>query len=554
MATGERTRQFIDFKGKTSGIYDLTWSQKQVCSWMEQTAPHIANMNLAGLIEVERGVSVDDVVAALRVVIERHEALRTRVYLDPAGMYRQVVHSSGRIPIDIRECLTGDEAETELAEIKAMPFTTVEWPLRVSVLVSAGEVVKIAVCVSHVVTDGWGMGVLHSEMTDLLSGDAEAKEALLEKPVLQPREQAAWERVDGDSATRRAEAFSAEQLKHFPNQRFPLPRQVPESPRFPEIMMESRASALAAARLSEELQVTPHTVVVGAISVLLSALGRVDRATFRLFCSNRLSKASQSSLGSFYQVVPVSVEVGDLPFREVVKNAWKKTMGAYLLGPGDPVRLEALPELVTQERGVKPDLECFVNLHSLKSADALKAASGVDSEVREVTRFWKRGGNEIWEPGKFYFDVWNVTERLVVSLWGDTELFPSDVLSSALSSLEGILVRGAADSDLSASEVIQEVGDLLDAPMRSGLEYVDTCWVDLAEVRQALIECLSPDGVEVVLDHGVDSAERRMVAYLDLGDRKITPEEIHHLVVGGLRGRRFVRAPHRYVIRDRSQG
>jgi hypothetical protein len=519
---------------------------------MEQAAPYIANMNLAGLIEVERGVLVDDVVAALRVVIERHEALRTRIYLDPTGTYRQVVNSSGRIPIDIRECLTVDEADTELAEIKAMPFTSVEWPLRVSVLVSAGEVVKIAMCVSHIATDGWGMGVLHSEMTDLLSRDTEAMGALLEKPVLQPREQAAWERVDGDSATHRAEVFSAKQLKHFPNQRFPLPRQAPESPRFPEIMMESRASALAAAQLAEELQVTPHTVVVGAISVLLSALGRIDRATFRLFCSNRLNKASQSSLGSFYQVVPVSVEVGDLPFREVIKNAWKRTMGAYLLGPGDPVRLDALAESVTQERGVKPDLECFVNLHSFKTAAAVKAASGVDSEVREVTRIWRRGGNEIWEPGKFYFDVWNVEEKLVVSLWGDTELFPSDVLSGILASLEEILVRGAADSDLSASEVIQAVGHPLDAPMQSGLEYIDTCWVDLTEVRQALIECLSPDGVEVVLDPGVESAEGRMAAFLDLGGRKLTPREIHQLVVGGLAGRRFVMAPHRYVICDGS--
>ncbi|MBZ3906737.1 condensation domain-containing protein [Streptomyces griseiscabiei] len=554
MSTDRRTRQFMDFSGAGSGTYDLTWSQKQVCSWMEQAAPHIANMNLAGLIEVGGGISVDDVIAALRVVVERHEALRTRVHLDPTGTYRQVVHSGGRLPVDVRECLTDDEAEAEaeLAEIKSLPFTSVEWPLRVSVLVSAGEVVKIAVCVSHIATDGWGMGVLHGELTGLLSRDAGARKALLEKPVRQPREQAAWERTHGDSATRRAEIFSAGQLKHFPNQRFPLPRRAPESPRFPEIMMESSASAVAVARLAEDVQVTPHTVVVGAISVLLSALSRSDRATFRIFCANRLDKATQSSLGSFYQVVPVSVEVGDLPFREVVRTAWKKTMGAYLLGPGDPVRLDALAEAVVRERGVKPDLECFVNLHNLTSPAALEAACGVGPGVREATRTWRRGGNEIWEPGKFYLDVWNVAEKLVVSLWGDTELFPSDALADVLASLEEILVRGADDSELGAAELIRSVRRLPGAPVRGGLEYVDPCWVDLAEVRQAMAECLSPHAIEVALEPGADPSGASIVAYLDLGGRNLTPTEIHRLVVAGLRGRRFVRAPHRYVIRDRS--
>lgn len=58
----------------------------------------------------------------------------------------------------------------------------------------------------------------------------------------------------------------------------------------------------------------------------------------------------------------------------------------------------------------------------------------------------------------------------------------------------------------------------------------------------------------MTLERGADGAEPTLTAYLDLGDRTLTPEEVHQLVVDGFRGRRFVMAPHRYVIRDGSEG
>ena len=553
MQLAKLTRRFIDFQGTGSGNYDLTWSQKQICIWMEQSAPHFENMNLSVLVQIESGTGVDDVETALKLLIERHEALRTRIYLDLSGGYRQSVHRNGKLPVDIFECTTDDEANSILAEMREVPFTEMEWPIRVAILVSAGKVGRVALCVSHMATDGWGIEVLRRELKELASTDYSRKEYALRRPVTQPRQQSAIERANGNSTVRRVEDFWVTHLKHFPNERFPFPQRVPESPRFPEIMMESRTAAKAIAKISERDQVTAHTIVMGAISILLTALSHTDRATFRLFCANRLNKASRYSLGNFSQVVPLSVQVGDLPFRDVVRNAWQESMCAYRIGAVDPDRLSALEKSLMHELGMAPDLECFINLH-VSHEIPTGAAARVTPEALDITRIWKRGGQEIWEPRKFFIDVWVVSERLLISLWGDTEIFPSNTLSNFLSFLENILLRAAVDSELNIDGALQEFGQLVDIPIQSGLERFDECWVDLAEVRHSLVDCLRPNDIKVVLDREEGTAGRKIKAYLELGDRDLSIRDVHRLMLDRIGNHRFVVTPHTYVLCEGAPG
>ncbi|MDX3228656.1 condensation domain-containing protein [Streptomyces sp. ME19-01-6] len=547
MEQSDGQRQVIEFRGEGSGTYDLTWSQKQVCRWMEQTAPHFANMNLGLLLELPRGADVADATAALRLLIERHEALRTRIHLDGSGVYRQIVHARGRLPVALRECATDEDARSVLADMEGMPFTAVEWPLRVALLLSGGRVTRIAFALSHTATDGWGKEVIQREMIDLISSPPDQRAEILRRPVVQPREQAARERADGGSAARVVEDYWAGQLRRFPNDRFPVPQRPAESPRFPEVMMASPAAASAIARIAEQHQVTPHTAVVGALSVLLSAISHSGLATFRLFCTNRLSEASRSSLGNFYQVVPVTVEVGELPFREVLGNSWKASMTAYHLGSCDPDRLAELTDALSRDRGVHPDLECFINLHGSRT-DSPGAMPDGSPEERDSTRIRANGGLDIWEPGKFYVDVWRVSQEFVVSLWGDTALFPSDVLSDCLRCLEHILLRVADDGELTAGKALQGAVRPLDVPLQPGLEYIDGCWVDLAEVRRAIVDCLAPRSVKVVPEGDVGGADRTITAYLELDRENPTARDVHRLVGAGIKGRRFAMAPHRYVI------
>lgn len=554
MERNDTERVLVEFSAGTSGASDLTWGQEQVCLWMENSAPYIEHMNLDALIECETGTTgttLDDVREALRVVIERHESLRTRLNVQNDGTYRQFVCASGRTPVQIHHCAAREASEAVLEELRRLPFTVFEWPLRVAVITVSGVVSSVALCLSHVATDGWGIEVIAGDIRELLAATPEEREALSARPprpLLQPREHAAAQRRAGGRSEARAEAFWTAQLSRFPNDRFPLPLRTPETPRFPKITMRSHVAARALAEAAERHGTTVNAVLTGALAVLVSAISELEDATFRLFCANRTSPESRNSVGTFFQTIPVAVTVADLPFRDIAHAAWQASLRAYRVGERDPRWLDRLTESVASARGVDLDLECFLNIHGYGS-EGYREAPMAEETAHELTAFHDDGGIEEWEPGKFYVDVWRVSGYLEVTLSADTALFSRDRLTGFLACLETIFLRAAAGDAPRPKDLVRDAEALAGLRRREDLVLVDGCWVDPAEVQALLTQALSPRSAQVFLTPG-PTGRPCLTAYLVPGQpqRPPSPPEVHRLLLAALPGRRFVMAPHRYVV------
>ncbi|MFD5270846.1 condensation domain-containing protein [Streptomyces sp. NPDC058335] len=553
MKRDETEPVWVEFSADTSGASDLTWGQEQVCLWMENSAPYTEHMNLDVLIgcEPETGTTLDDVREALRVVIERHESLRTRLNVEKDGTYRQFVCASGRVPVHVHHCAAREASAAVLEELRRLPFTVFEWPLRVAVVTVSGVVSGVALCLSHVATDGWGIEVVAGDIRELLAATPEERDALSARPprpLLQPREHAAAQRRAGGRSEARGEAFWTAQLSRFPNDRFPLPLRTPESPRFPKITMLSRTAARALAEAAARHGTTANAVLTGALAVLISSISELEDATFRLFCANRTSAESRNSVGTFFQTVPVSVTVADLPFRDIAHAAWQASLRAYRVGERDPRRFDRLTESVASARGVDLDLECFLNIHGYGS-QAYGETLRADEAADEPTAFRDDGGIEEWEPGKFYVDVWRVSGCFEATLSADTALFSRDRLTGFLTCLEEILLRAAAGDAPRPKDLVRDAAALAGLRRREDLVLVDGCWVDPAEVEALLTQALSPRSAQVFLGPGT-TGRPCLTAYLVSGQpqRPLSPPEAHRLLLAALPGRRFVMAPHRYVV------
>ncbi|MFD9433588.1 condensation domain-containing protein [Streptomyces sp. NPDC060002] len=547
----------VEFSTATSGVADLTWGQDQVCRWMENSAPYTEHMNLDVLIECEAGTrtTLDDVREALRVVIERHESLRTRLNVWEDGSYRQFVCASGRVPVRVHHCATHEATGVVLEELRRLPFTVFEWPLRVAVVTVSGVVSGVALCLSHVATDGWGVKVIAGDLRELLSAAPEERDALSAgppRPLLQPREHAAAQRRAGGRSAVRAEAFWTAQLSRFPNDRFPLPLRTPESPRFPKITMRSPAAARALAEAAARHGTTVNAVLTGALAVLVSALSGLEDATFRLFCANRTSAESRNSVGTFFQIIPVALTVADLPFRDIAHAAWQASLRAYRVGERDPRRLDLLTESVASARGVDLDLECFLNIHGYGGQGDGKALTALETEATRLTAFDDDGGFDEWEPGKFYVDVWRVSGCFEVTLSADTALFSRDRLTGFLSCLEEVLLRAAARDAPRPKDLVRGAEALAGLRRREDLVLVDGCWVDPAEVQALLTQILSPRTAQVFIETG-PTGRPSLTAYLvprqpQKPQKPPSPPEVHRLLLAALPGHRFVMTPHRYVV------
>ncbi|TCR16010.1 condensation domain-containing protein [Streptomyces sp. BK205] len=541
----------VVFHGAGSGTYDLTWEQEQVCLWMENSAPHIAHMNLGLLIELERPTTVEDVQLALQTLIERHEALRSRLLVTEAGRYQQVVCATGSLPIDVHPCTDWGEPQHILQELKSLPFTVFEWPLRIALIIMKGAVTAIAICVSHIASDGWGMKVISRDIKEFLSSTPEQREAISKaspRPLIQPREQAAAERSRTGSSNRRAQKIWSNGMAHFPNDRFPVAVKEPEAPRFPQVTMESRTAARDLETISARYDVSPHAVVIGALSLLLSELSGLPVASFRLFCANRTTKESQNSVGTFFQIVPVTIDVSDLSFRAVVQAAWKASLDVQRVGARDPRLLSQLTESVSAERGVAADLECFINLHGDSEFFSVYGGDSTANKDVDSTRFHIDGGIEVWEPGKFYVDVFRISERLVISFWVDTALFSREQIIGFLKQLELIISRVAvSDEHLTTRKILEDLSVASGIERQDGLTRVDGCWVDLDEIQSLLVDTLSPRAVQVFLKEE-DTGRTSLTAYLVTESGTVTPADAHGILLSKIEKRRFVMTPHWYVM------
>ena len=97
----------IRFEGKGSGTGGLTWGQQGV--WRSIVLDGEAK-TLGGVVEVPGGTTVERVRGSMRYVLGRHQSLRTRLSFGPDGEVRQVVHTSGELPLHIVDLAPKEDA------------------------------------------------------------------------------------------------------------------------------------------------------------------------------------------------------------------------------------------------------------------------------------------------------------------------------------------------------------------------------------------------------------------------------------------------------------
>ncbi|HET6228885.1 MAG TPA: aminotransferase class III-fold pyridoxal phosphate-dependent enzyme, partial [Longimicrobiaceae bacterium] len=130
--------------------------------------------------------SVDAMTAALRELVARHEALRTRF-----GALGQTQHVEASVSLEVPlidlSALPHDEAEAELAAAlaneAAQPFDLAAAPLFRARIVRMGEADHVlAFTLHHAVTDGWSNGTLLGELQAIYAARLEGRAHALPAP------------------------------------------------------------------------------------------------------------------------------------------------------------------------------------------------------------------------------------------------------------------------------------------------------------------------------------------------------------------------------------
>ncbi|WP_205660481.1 non-ribosomal peptide synthetase [Amycolatopsis antarctica] len=177
--------------------FPLSFAQQRLW-FLDEFSPESVEYNTGGGFALTGDLDIDALKQALNRLVERHEALRTTFdSLDGHGV--QTVHHIVEPVIDLTDlsAVPADEhdaaVEAVLSQEMRTPFDLRRGPLlRTRLVRLATDRHRLVLCMHHIVTDGWSMGLIAEELGTLYSAAVAGVDARLPELHVQYADYAVW--------------------------------------------------------------------------------------------------------------------------------------------------------------------------------------------------------------------------------------------------------------------------------------------------------------------------------------------------------------------------
>jgi amino acid adenylation domain-containing protein len=279
--------------------------------------------------------------AALSAVVQRQESLRTTLEVAAGGPV-QVVAAPRPVLLPCIDLggVGGPEGDAEawrLARREARrPFDLGAGPLLRTLLLRWSPDKHLLVLVlHHVIADGWSLGVLLSELSELYGSAVERHPPSLPELPVQYGDYAVWQRrwlggcaPEGPLGYWRERLAAAPEALELPTDR---PRPVVQSGRGASLPMPlSDALARELGALSRRTGTTLFMALLAGFAALLSRLSGQEDLVVGTPVANRDRTEIEGLIGFFVNTLPLRLDLaGDPPFGELLGRVREVALGAY---------------------------------------------------------------------------------------------------------------------------------------------------------------------------------------------------------------------------------
>ncbi|GAA3728906.1 hypothetical protein GCM10022225_07880 [Plantactinospora mayteni] len=546
------TRLTVRFHGERSGSAELTWAQRHIWERCRAIAPQEAYFNLHRVIEPPGTCDAAQVARAVRLLVERYEALRTTIGRAPDGQPRQQVAATGELDIDVHEVdVAGDVTSTvELASVEhgGHRFTDDEWPLRVAVVTRSGKVLRVLLTASHVAVDWVGVRLVCGVFAQLLAGDS----ADLPPATHHPLDEAIAETSPaGRQRAERAAEYWRQTLRTVPHTLAtttgvaePTERQ----PRqwSPAGQLRSSAVAMAANLLAERHDATPTSVVLAAFSALLCARSGIDLTSLQLFVGNRFAPQHRDMVTTRVQHGLFAVDLREATFVTAVRRTKGAALCAYRHAQYPPALIQEAIDDVSVQRGLRIDLSFFFHdrTHGVWPGNHTRALEPEPATIADALSRSRYRRDVLWDRHQqLRFDLQARDPWVMLRLAADPRFLSAQEVATVLHGIETLLVTAVR-------------GDfpLADVPALTGLASVchsrevrsDGCWI-APEVVRLLVSDV-PDVTATHIDITGPPTDHRLVAHVATRNPSLSAADLHVACMYRVRSRPGSSTPHHYVI------
>lgn len=313
-------------------VQALPVSYAQRRFWMlDQLDTASAAYTIPQALRIKGALDVAALRSAFNALVARHESLRTVFVLEGDEPVQVVLPSLVLdLPVtDIRALDTNAIAariEALATESANASFDLSTGPLiRASLLQTADDEFVLLVSLHHLVSDGWSMGVLFSELDVAYLAFADAREPEFAPLALQYPDFAVWQRkvMGGNAATRQLD-FWRQQLTGIEPLELPtdFARPAALTVRGGKRELELSPTVVDGIRaLAKRESATPSMAFLAAFFALLHRYSGQDDFAVASITSGRLRAEVEPLIGLFVNTLAVRTTVNDAePFTELLRT------------------------------------------------------------------------------------------------------------------------------------------------------------------------------------------------------------------------------------------
>ncbi|WP_392535134.1 non-ribosomal peptide synthase/polyketide synthase [Nostoc sp. C117] len=499
---------------------ELPLSYAQTRLWfLDKLNPNSAFYNFPIALRLVGTLNRTALEQSLQEIVHRHEALRTNfVVVD--GKPSQIIQTQINCPLSVVDFkhLSPTEEEIALQQLAQQPFDLAnEALLRATLVVLSQTEHTLLVCMHHIVSDGWSMGVFVQELAALYNAYSQGEPSPLIPLPIQYADFAIWQRnwLQGD--------VLQSQLSYWQQQLANAPALLSLPTDRPRPSMQTFAGAYQQFALSKELTdkltqlsqqqgVTLFMTLLAAFDTLLYRYTGTEDILVGSPIANRDRSEIEGLIGFFLNTLVMRTNLAGNPsFSELLGRVREMAMDAY---SHQNLPFEMLVEALQPERDLShtPLFQVMFVLQNAPISQQLELSGLTISPLvvkNTTTKFDLTLGMENTANG-------------LVGMWEyNTDLFDASTIERMtghfLTLLEGIIAN--PEERISQLSLLTEVEQhqLLIEWNNTQVDYpLDKCIHQLFEEQ-----CLStPDAVAVVFEdqqltyHELNSRANQLAHYL----------------------------------------
>ncbi|MFX4290871.1 hypothetical protein [Streptomyces bohaiensis] len=449
--------------------FPLTWSQQHYLAEVDAARPHGRGLTIPRLYRLRAGTTEAATAAALRLLVEDHEVLRSRVVRTAEGP-RQRISDRGTLLLAVHEAPTGDtgtHARAVLDALAAPPLDPTDGlPLRAALVNRDGEPRYLALAFSHVAVDAYALVPVSAQLVERIAeADPLPRRAAGNgpdhgpAPDHGPRQQAAAEASPaGERAALRALRLAEEAYRRAPAGRSAADA-APAAPRHRFLRHRSTALSLAVGAVAARTGQSPAAVLAAALVALDAARSPAGAArqhsgqpcfgAVHLVAANRLRPETAAAVLPFSQPVPCCVDTAGATFDTLVHRTAAASLRAYRAGGAPPDRLAQLLASVERERGVRLDATPVLNWRPRATELPVRATTAGELATAAAATVTARALADPWRAGH-HLSADVDADGITLLVQVDTAVFAPGHAERHLAALELLLREAALDPDLAA--------------------------------------------------------------------------------------------------------